>query len=189
MTPVEPGRPNNAMMLDIETLGLGTNSYVTQIGVCVANLDTREYLIKPRNIWTQDDQPAGKIDFGTVSWWMQQDRKVAESVFDPKAERMPADHIFTLLKTMVDEYRCTVWGSPAMFDLPILTNFFGNRKPWKYNVERDMMTLYKLLDPTGAMAPPKNEMAHDGAADAQWQMEYLFTLAARLRLLDPKFFS
>lgn len=179
MTPVEPTERNVAMMLDIETLALSTDAYVTQIGVCVADLDTREYLVDPVNFWPNIGT-GGKIDYSTVSWWMQQDRKVAESVFSKDAMRSSPDAIFAELRELYLEHKCTVWGSPAMFDLPIMTNFFGNKKPWKYNDERDMMTLYKLLDPRGSIAPPPNEMAHNAAADAKWQMEYLFRLWSRL---------
>lgn len=184
MTPVEPSDRNVAMMLDIETLALTPDAYVTQIGVCVADLDTREYLFEPTNFWT-DSQQNGRIDINTVGWWMQQDRNVAASVFDPKAKRTDAAGIFVMLEHLYETHECTVWASPAMFDLPILTRFFDNQKPWKYNDERDMMTLYKLLDPTGTNAPPPNEKAHDAAADAKWQMEYLFRLHNMLRNRCP----
>lgn len=183
MTPVEPTKRNVAMMLDIETLALSTDACVTQIGVCVADLDTREYLVEPINFWPSTGS-GGKIDFDTVSWWMQQDRKVAASVFNKDVMRTPPGAIFGLLKSYCEAHKCTVWGSPAMFDLPILTNFFGNKKPWKYNDERCMMTMYKLLDPSGAIAPPPNTMAHDAAADAKWQMEYLFNLHSELKCMQ-----
>ena len=169
----------NAMMLDIETLSLGPTAYVTQIGVCVAALAERRYLIEPRNYWTTDEQ-SGRIDFETVQWWMAQDRKVAEGVFRKDVIRFSPDRIFEVLKELVDIYDCSVWASPAMFDLPILTSFFGGRKPWKYNVERDLMTLYKMFDPDKILQPAANSSEHDAAADAKWQMDYLMNIYSNL---------
>ena len=187
MTPInKPPARNTAMMLDIETLGLNPDSYVTQIGVCVADLDSRKFMVEPTNFWTTQEQP-GKMDFGTIQWWMQQDRKVAESVFNAKVARNSAEDVFAYLKGMCSAYQCTVWASPAMFDLPILTHYFGGRKPWKYNDERCLMTLYKLLDPQRGLAPPKNEMAHDAASDARWQMEYLFNLHEKLQAMKTAY--
>lgn len=173
-----------AMMIDIETLSLSPNAYVTQVGVCIANTELREYLMLPENFWVSEYQP-GKMNFDTVSWWMAQDRKAAESVFKKDAERVTPKEIFETLEYHVSLYPgMTIWGSPAMFDLPILTTFFGDRKPWVYNMERDMMTLYKLIDPKGELNPPPNELAHDAASDAKWQMDYLFNLLDKLKGLQ-----
>ena len=174
MTPME-GVHKNAMMIDIETLSLNPTAYVTQIGFCVADLETGEYLVQPRSIWPEDSQN-GEIDINTVSWWMQQDKSVARNVFVKPAEKTPVASARTFLTALVEKYDCTVWASPAMFDLPILTNLFGGRKPWKYYNERCLMTLYKLVDPQGKLRLPANGAEHDAAADAKWQMDYLLAL-------------
>ena len=172
-----------AMMIDIETLSLRPDAFVTQVGVCVANTVTREYLLTPTNSWlTPEGQEGRDKNFDTICWWMQQDPKVAAGVFKSPEPRTSPEALFYLLKKWADGYPAiTIWGSPAMFDLPVLTSLWGGRKPWKYNYERDMMTLYKLVDPTGALQPPDNDKAHDAAADAQWQMEYLFNLLGFMR--------
>lgn len=169
-----------AMMIDIETLGLTVDTFVTQVGVCVANLDTGQYVENPRNYWLSNQgQDSRTIDFDTVRWWFQQDPKVSAGVFNPPGEvqRLTPWALFLELEEVVNRFPgMTVWGSPAMFDLPILTSLFGGAKPWRYNDERDMMTLYKLVDPVGALRPPDNDLGHDAAADAKWQMDYLIAL-------------
>ena len=81
------------------------------------------------------------------------------------------------MKIIVDAHPdITVWGSPAMFDLPILTSLWKGEKPWLYNYERDLMTLYKTFDPLGKLKPAENGMAHDALADALWQGKYLLNL-------------
>lgn len=168
-----------ALMIDIETLGLSPGAAVTQVGYCVADIETREYTLPPRALFLNPNDQGREIDFGTVQWWMKQDRAVADGVFSDKAERVHHAHAFNVMQSIVREHeRCEVWASPAMFDLPILTSLWGGKKPWVYNMERDLMTLYKLLDPSKLLEPPDNGKAHDAAADAHWQMEYLMNLWA-----------
>lgn len=175
-----------AMMIDCETLGLGSDVFVTQVGICIANTETREYLYPPTNFYPTIGQDHRRIDFNTVRWWVKQDPKVIASVFEtPEGhKRCTPKELFDAIKAAVDAHPgITVWGSPAMFDLPLLSHLW-EAKPWKYNFERDMMTLYKLLDPKGELQPPNNGMGHDAAADAHWQMEYLFKLLDRVRQLE-----
>jgi len=168
---------NYALMLDIETLGLRPDSAVTQVGGCVINLDGRFIDEKWNfNHLIEVNPEKQHIDWGTLCWWMRQDRKVAEGVFKEDG-RIPAIDLFYALKIIVDAHPdITVWGSPAMFDLPILTSLWNGEKPWLYNYERDLMTLYKTFDPLGKLKPAENGMAHDALADALWQGKYLLNL-------------
>src|SRR5690606_10227197 len=149
-----------AMMIDIETLSLRPDAYVTQVGYCVANLDTGEFLINPLNVWVSDEgQRHRRKDISTIQWWMNQDRKVAASVFNGTARRHFPDELFEDLAEDVQQMEVEeVWASPAMFDLPTLTSLWRGRRPWKYNQERCLMTLYKLFDPNGLLLPPPNDM-------------------------------
>lgn len=168
-----------AMMIDIETLSLRPDAYVTQVGYCVANLDTGQYLIDPKNSWLdQAHQESRHIDFDTVRWWMTQDKTVAAGVFGTNyTPRVFVAELFDMLGYLVVENNVDeVWASPAMFDLPILTSLWEGKKPWVYSQERCLMTLYKTIDPGGVLAPPPNQSHHDAAADAKWQMDYLISL-------------
>lgn len=187
MATVETTQSNVALMIDLETLALGSDAFITQFGMCVADFRTREYLVPPVNYWMSDaNQEDRRIDFNTVRWWMGQDPKVAKGVFETPegTKRVSPRELFHIVEAAVKAHPgCTVWGSPAMFDLPLLSSLWKG-KPWKYNFERDMMTLYKILDRDGKLQPPKNDMAHDAAADAAWQMEYLFNLMDRVAGLE-----
>lgn len=185
MATVDTVQSDIAMMIDIETMSLRPDALVTQIGYCVANVKYATYVIQPTSVWlTAVGQESRHVDPDTFRWWMQQDPKVIASVL-AAAERTKPDDVFNIFQSIARENPgMTVWGSPAMFDLPVLTGLWGGKKPWRYNYERDMMTLYKLLDPAGEMQPEANSMGHDAAADAQWQMEYLFRLMQELRRLQ-----
>lgn len=187
MATVETGIVSTrALMIDIETLSLRPDAHVTQIGYVLADTISGEVLLPARNLWVAVDQGVRDINLGTVRWWLKQDSKVIRSVLAPTDPRVTPDEAFDILKGVVDASPgVTVWGSPAMFDLPILTSLWGGRKPWKYNFERDMMTLYKLLDPAGQLQPPHNDMGHDAASDALWQMNYLVRLLGELRAHIP----
>jgi len=175
----------NAIMIDIETLSLKPTALVTQIGFCAANLITGEHLIAPTNLWVSAVQPRGVIDLDTVRWWMLQSEEARKAVFDlgPKESRQrehTPDEAFVELREAFDylggkDAGVTVWASPVGFDLPILTNLWDGQKPWPYNHERDLMTLYKMLDPRGLLKPA-NALEHDAASDAKAQMDNLIAI-------------
>jgi hypothetical protein len=183
MTP-DTNRSTVALMLDVETLATTPDAHVVQVGWCVGNWATREILVHPQTRW-MTDEPRGRFDPETARWWLTQDPAVIRRVFLTDEDRRTTVHkLRHELSLAVEHYGCDVWASPAMFDLPIINSLFmraGLSRAWKYNAERDMMTLYKLVDPEGKLQPPDNEMAHDAGYDALWQLQYLFNLMDSLR--------
>lgn len=167
------------MMIDIETLSLRPEAAVTQIGLCLYDFSTGKYLVEPFN-WNLDvrAQPGRDIDFETLQWWMRQSDAARDAVFSPAVRMSPQESFEGMVGVMRLHQPDEVWASPAMFDLPILTSLWGGRKPWVYNQERCMMTLYKVRDPNGALRPPPAGTAHKASDDAAWQMQYLINLLA-----------
>jgi hypothetical protein len=182
-----------ALMIDIETLSLRPTAQVVQVGFCGADLATGEYLIQPVNLYVLA-QPNGYIDMDTVRWWMQQSDAARKAVYalPEDAVAVTACQVFNLLRVAYQQLcvgeekpSATVWGSPAMYDLPILTNMWADAhmavpgspdtKPWPYFMERDLMTLYKMLDPD-KLHKPANPLEHDAASDAKAQMEHLIAI-------------
>lgn len=108
-------------------------------------------------------------------------------MFPDKKSRISAGTLFRVLTAAYEalggkDGGATVWASPAMFDLPILTHTFGlarpdlrEAKPWPYYMERDLMTLYKMLDPEKKLKPT-NPVEHDAASDAKAQMDHLIAI-------------
>lgn len=176
-----------ALMLDIETLSLRPDAVILQVGYCVADLASGEYLRHPTSIHLDAEAQisAGRaVDFETVRWWLGQDKTVADGVFNaPGARQYTAGAHFELQRVVQACEVKTVWAAPAMFDLPTLTHAWKGRKPWGYRQERDMKTLAAVLDPHGKLKPEPNGRAHDAAADAGWQMDYLIRLWSRAREL------
>lgn len=169
-------------MLDLETLSLQPTAKVLQIGYCVATLlpSGTATFTAPVDLWLDD--VSGHVDPGTVDWWDQQDPAVRRAVFHAPegTSRLTARESFEHIAEVMKQHEvATVWASPAMFDLPILTNLWGGRKPWAYYVERDLTTLHRLLDPDKTARPAGNAMHHLASADAFWQAQYLGALHNR----------
>ena len=174
-----------ALMIDIETLGLQPTALVHQIGFCGADLETGGYWIPPTNLYVHPTHAVG-VDFETVCWWMRQSDAARTAVFPADITRITMIEAHAELKAAYEdlggaEGGATVWASPAMFDLPMLTHSFatviGEResKPWPYYMERDLMTLYKMLDPE-KLLKPTNPIEHDAASDAKAQMDHLIAI-------------
>lgn len=173
-----------ALMIDLETLSLSANAHVLQVGLVTADLDSGEILLPPTTLFIDSEGQEGRhIDPGTVTWWMHQDRAVAASVFpDAQAEahitRVTPDQLRNILAGFITE-GTTVWAKPSTFDIPVLTSLFKGRCPWPHWAVRDLYTLIDAIDPTGALKPPPNQAAHNAAADAEWQMQWLLALWKR----------
>lgn len=176
-----------ALMIDIETLSLAPTAVMHQIGYCGADLATGEYVLQPTNLYVEPDLRTQTLDFETVCWWMRQSDAARKAVFPENVLRTSVIGAYFTLGRAYEllggvKTGATVWASPAMFDLPILTNAFRSvaptgtdGKPWPYYMERDLMTLYKMLDPEKKLKPT-NPVEHDAASDAKAQMEHLIAI-------------
>ena len=178
-------------MLDIECLSLRPEAVVLQIGYCTYDFKERKYVDYgiPKeiignvsgagflNLCVDSQLKSGRvIDFDTIRWWMDVDAKVREDVFSTTFGRSTTKDAFESLAYVCKDSD-EIWAGPAMYDLPIITSLFEGRKPWiDFRKERCLSTFGKQIDPLRTLAPPENGSAHNGAADAKWQMEYLINL-------------
>lgn len=174
-----------AIMFDNECLSLKHTAQIVQIGMCAANLHTGEYLIPPYNMFVGPH--GGVIDLDTVGWWMRQSDAARGAVFPEETGGFAPGFLYTHYRQQYEnlggkDAGVTVWASPAMFDLPMLTHAFSvarpdlkDAKPWPYYMERDLMTLYKMLDPDKKLKPT-NPIEHDAASDAKAQMDHLIAI-------------
>jgi hypothetical protein len=163
------------LMLDCETLALTPDAVVTQIGAVFFDLQYPEAAAHGQTWWPDLAEQAGRrIDVNTVMWWMQQSDHARKSlIVAPHKREKKREILAHLTKLMTVHNVETVWAKPAMFDLPLLTDYFG-AKPWSHRVERDMQTIVRMYDPEGKLAPAGDpDKAHDAAYDALWQCQYL----------------
>lgn len=166
------------VMVDLETLGNGSNAVILSIGAVEFDPDTdtlgREFyvLVDP-----QSCVDAGlQVDVGTVVWWMKQSDQ-ARSAFNRKG--YPLDEA---LAHFTDWYPAgaPLWGNGATFDNVIMTNAYkacGMDQPWKFWDDRCYRTLKNLLP---NITLDRKGTHHNALDDAKTQAVHANKLLAAL---------
>jgi len=157
----------NDVMVDLETLGNGSNSVIISIGAVrfnKAGLSDEFYM----SVAAQSCVDIGlTMDASTVLWWMGQSDKARQNVL------AGTNDITTVLKEfgLWIGSDAKVWGNGATFDNVILVNAYRLAKiprPWKYTNDRCYRTL-KSLYPQIKRDENKDLVAHDALDDAKGQ--------------------
>jgi len=164
------------LMVDIETLGVGSNSVITQIGACYFDRYTGEIGEKfKENIDIKSCLKHGlEIDASTLKFWFNQP--------NPTFLKNTLDLSLVLSKfsDFCKEVE-NIW-SHATFDIPIISNAYRKCEleiPFAYNSPRDIRTLLDLAQPEYRMQ--HTGTAHDGLDDALFQVEYCVECFKKLR--------
>ena len=166
----------NNIMLDLETLGNGSNSVIISIGAVKFDPKTKQLGSEfYANVDAESCVKAGlKMDVSTVLWWMQQSDQ-ARSVFKNKG--------LTLINALVgfsdwigDKKNTLVWGNGANFDNVILSNAYkavGLEQPWPYWGDRCYRTI-KALNPN--VKADRIGTHHNALDDAKTQAIHLMDM-------------
>jgi len=164
----------NNIMLDLETLGNGSDAAMLAIGAVKFDvydgLGEEFYLI----IDPQTCVDAGlKIDASTVMWWMKQSHE-ARLAFNDQSKMVPLIGALLDFSNWVgDKKNSLIWGNGANFDNVILSNAYkatGMVQPWPYWGDRCYRTIAALkkdikLNRVGTH--------HNALDDAKTQAEHL----------------
>lgn len=165
-------------MLDLETLGTGSNAFIVQMHIKQFSLDDPKFygesftqLVDP---WRK--QVGSEIDQSTVEWWQERPRDVREAVLSGKETLAGAlQNLNYWLKSsgIKIDY---LWANSPSFDCVILQNAFKRYGlEWKlppYWAWRDMRTVVGLAKQLGADLP-KLENTHCATLDVNNQIELL----------------
>jgi hypothetical protein len=169
------------LMIDIETLGTGTNSVVTQIGAVYFDRYTGEVGEKLGvNIQVQDALNLGLVvDAGAIKFWIEQPQCTWLK------EPVPVSKALQLLR---DFYvKDTEAWSHATFDFPILANMyytFGQKFPIPYRKLRDIRTLVDLAN--SPYNVPNKPKTHDAVDDCLYQIEYCVYCFNKLKVTNEQ---
>lgn len=180
------------IMVDLETLGTGDHAPIIQIGAVRfdwrASPDAPEgWVSSPygefrRNIkWRSSG--FGTIDPDTMLWWLKQDERTRQQVFDQ-------DVAVDLTTAIADFYAWVqeggpvegVWADSPSFDLRLLRQAAERvRKGWifTHRQERDVRTLKKELAVEGDV-PEFVGKQHDALDDAHFQALLVCNVMRRL---------
>lgn len=183
------------IMLDLETMGNGSNAAIVSIGAVFFDPLTGEtgeefYEV----ISLKSSAQYGELDASTVQWWMNQSDE-ARAIFKAKSQ-VPLlsalnafscwihDHCARNEKNKPD---AIVWGNGASFDNVILRNAYKAShqiEPWFFANDRDVRTVVDLgrnlrnIDPKKEL--PLEGVAHNALDDAYFQASYVSTIIMAL---------
>lgn len=162
------------VMVDLETLGQGSNAVIIAIGAVQFDPDTgwigEEFydVVDP-----QTSVDAGmQIDVSTVMWWMRQGDDARKAV---TRDGSPLADVLTSLREWYP-HEAPLWGNGAAFDNVILGNAYKAlkiRAPWPYWGDRCYRTL-KALQPDIQLA--RTGTHHHALDDARSQAEHAIRL-------------
>lgn len=164
---------NEHFMVDLETLGNGSNAMIVAIGACslLAPADGPTFYTVVDPVFSDGD-----IDPSTVKWWMGQSDEARKALL--VQDSVPLKIALDNLKQFFDhalvslDKRC-IWGNGATFDNVILANAYrrnGIAAPWKFWNDRCYRTL-KNLHPDIAL-PARTGTHHNALDDAITQAKH-----------------
>jgi len=156
------------LMVDIETLGNGPRSVITQIGACYFDPETGSIgQTFEVNINIQSCLDIGlEIDGDTIKWWFGQESRTWLNNTVPL--------ILALRQFGQFCHKAKHVWSHATFDMPILFNAYrecDEKIPFHYRTPRDIRTLVWLWG--GKFEREPRVGAHDGLSDCKYQVEYV----------------
>jgi len=157
------------IMLDLETMGNGSNAAIVAIGAVAFDVNTRQ--VGPEFYRVVDlassIESGGVCDASTIMWWMKQEVKARLALAAPAVTLIQALCDFSTWYANVSGDN--VWGNGATADNVWLSNSYRRlalNKPWTYRQDRCFRT-------ARAMFPnaPKIEVgvAHNALDDAKSQ--------------------
>lgn len=188
------------IMVDLETLGVGTNPVIAQIAAVPFQLETGavphlelqfNQFVCPRSCLN-----AGlKIDPSTMEWWAKQEERVYRDIivnaFQYGLELKSALESFNVFIDVVKDHygvkQVRIWGNGMLADNRWLMSAYEaiDLKPgWKYNEDSDVRTLVDLgrrfLDIDPKKDFPFEGNAHNAIDDCLHQIRYVCEIAKRL---------
>jgi len=165
----------NNVMVDLETMGNGSNAAIIAIGAVRFNeaITARFYKV----VSLQSSLEAGlEITAGTVMWWMQQSYQ-ARAQFN--GAKISLGKALIAFSRWVGEDP-VVWGNGATSDNVILSNAYKAcilKRPWSYKADRCYRTLRNMRPD---IEPVYTGVAHRAVDDAESQALHL------IRILSSK---
>lgn len=167
---------NINVMVDLETLGNGSNSVIVAIGAVAFTknelLSTFYRVVDPESCIKAGLQ----MDASTVMWWLKQEQAAREAICQPGMSLAEALQLF------YNWYPpdAPLWGNGATFDNVILDNAYkavGQRPRWKYSNHRCYRTVKNLFP---VEQPLFEGVPHNALNDAVHQAKHLIAIAQSL---------
>lgn len=169
------------VVIDIETLGTDSNSFITSVAAIeykhlppggvvrpAEPRQTREYVLDP---WVE--QPGAVVDGATVQWRQRQSEDTKHDLRLPREQYVPLDRMLRELSEFVGDAQ--VWANAPDFDLVILNNAakrLGLKPITKYYKHRCVRTAKMALETIYGHSVDLNN-PHTPLGDCINQLEYV----------------
>lgn len=154
-------------MIDLETLGLSVEAPILQIGAVAFDPQGRLGDTFQRDVYLEDALAYGKVEAGTLRWWMQQETP-RQRLLKGQERAVSLREALSSLRVFLPENLEGIWSHGAAFDLPVLARAYarlGRPTPWDFHSVRDTRTLL------WAAGSDRSEISsqHDALEDAKAQ--------------------
>lgn len=149
--------PTVVVMVDIETLGMGSDAVVSQMAYMAVPADDPEERISFDSYYLpiQPQIDAGRVlTWSTIWFWFQQDDKARlkfeQNIGEDSESLMAFVRSFCHKLTQVRQAAkgpVEFWAKGPQFDMVILESLIrmcGETPPWEYNEVRDLRTMMAL---------------------------------------------
>lgn len=173
------------IMLDLETMGSGSNAAIVAIGAVVFSPSTSE--LKSNEFYAVVDLNSsanyGDLDASTVQWWLQQSGE-ARAIFNDEQQKDTLEFALQKLNhwlmTIGKKEDIQIWGNGSGFDNVILTNAFtacGITPNFSHWNDRDVRTIVEMgrailnIDPKRTTT--REGVHHSALDDAKFQAKYV----------------
>lgn len=166
------------VMIDLETMGLGTNAPILSIGaVAFSQFGVGIESTFHQGISLEDSMASGRRPTAsTILWWLQQSDEAREQVCQKGGCGVRLAAGLAAFDAWIKSLPGVpyVWGNGANFDIAILEQAYldaGMRTPWGYRNVRCFRTVMAEFGVESDWVKPV--VAHDALADAEAQARTL----------------
>jgi hypothetical protein len=169
-------------MVDIETLGKGSNAAIVSIGATAFDLEgiaEQQYYVK---VCLDDCLKYGKVDGSTLSWWLKQSEKARKELYEVEQRHPLALCLKGLsnyfIKMGSSKSKTIIWSCGAGFDPVLLENAYevvGDKSQWEFWNTRCYRTMKKMHCDVPEPAISGN-IKHNALADAVKQAQHLIAI-------------
>jgi hypothetical protein len=172
------------IMLDIETLGTGSNATIFQISAVSFDIETGNHYSTFNGIADISKNKTLKVDGSTLKWWLNTDKELLTVLLN-KGEESSDDLLYKfytwLLSQSNDIKETYLWGNGILFDNKMIQEQLigiGLNYPIFYRNDRDVRTIVDLASKKLGLTEKElkekfndeNLTKHDAFDDVKYQI-------------------
>lgn len=187
---------DNNIMIDIETLGTGSNAVMISLAAIRFNPRTGETFETFEGFLNIDDSVklGKKVTEGTIMWWFSQEDKAIKTLM--KKYKNNVDSVENILnkfhewlikvspKNKKGDPDFYIWGNGPGLDLGIVKNYYhksGMSEPWFFGKETCVRSIVRF-NPKLKYNQKFEGVAHDGIDDCKHQIKYVSNILKTIQV-------